>query len=122
VDVDAGEKVCSYYFADRAERTLFWLHELGTGDLFDGVRGVNEPSHIREFMNHVRMPRSQLNSPTQGMRFNFSTGECRSFVSGFSTCMDLDTLLTARIFSAMTQPGNCVTTGFIVSSTRAIER
>ncbi|KAJ8582942.1 hypothetical protein M405DRAFT_536462 [Rhizopogon salebrosus TDB-379] len=47
VDVDAGEKVCSYYFADRAERTLFWLHELGTGDLFDGVRGVNEPSHIR---------------------------------------------------------------------------
>lgn len=49
VDLDTGERVCSYYFADRAERTLFWLHDLDTGELFDGVKGVREPSHIREF-------------------------------------------------------------------------
>ncbi|KAG1737992.1 hypothetical protein EDB19DRAFT_1877527 [Suillus lakei] len=47
MDPDVGERVCSYYFADRVERTLFWLHELGTEDLFDGVRGVKDQSHIR---------------------------------------------------------------------------
>ncbi|KAG2094834.1 uncharacterized protein F5147DRAFT_642204 [Suillus discolor] len=47
VDPDTKERVCSYYFTDRAERTLFWLHELGTEDLFDGVRGVRDHSHIR---------------------------------------------------------------------------
>lgn len=47
MDPDTGERVCSYYFSDRAERTLFWLHELGTEDLFDGVRGVKDYSHIR---------------------------------------------------------------------------
>ncbi|KAG2047819.1 hypothetical protein BDR06DRAFT_1013553 [Suillus hirtellus] len=46
MDPDTKERVCSYYFADRAERTLFWLHELGTEDLFDGVRGVRDHSHI----------------------------------------------------------------------------
>ncbi|KAG2124035.1 hypothetical protein DEU56DRAFT_828313, partial [Suillus clintonianus] len=47
MDPDTGERVCSYYFADRAERTLFWLDELGTEDLFDGVMGVKDHSHIR---------------------------------------------------------------------------
>ncbi|KAG1790389.1 uncharacterized protein HD556DRAFT_1391458 [Suillus plorans] len=42
-----GERFCSYYFADRVERTIFWLDELDTEDLFDGVRGVNDHSHIR---------------------------------------------------------------------------
>jgi hypothetical protein len=87
MDIDTGEKVCSYYFADRTERTLFWLHELDTKGLFGDVMGVNEPSHIREFMNHARMSRSILNLPTQGMQFNFSTGECHSFVSCFSRAL-----------------------------------
>jgi hypothetical protein len=55
MDPDTGERVCSYYFADRAERTLFWLHELGTEDLFDGVRGVKDYSHIREYLPDARM-------------------------------------------------------------------
>ncbi|KAG1893726.1 uncharacterized protein F5891DRAFT_1065336 [Suillus fuscotomentosus] len=43
---NTGERVCSYYFADRVERTIFWLHKLDTEDLFNGVRGVEEHSHI----------------------------------------------------------------------------
>ena len=54
----AGEQFCSYYFADRVERTLFWLHELDTEELFDGVQAVKELSHIREFLHLFRIARN----------------------------------------------------------------
>ncbi|KAG2359341.1 hypothetical protein BDR07DRAFT_221803 [Suillus spraguei] len=40
---------CQYYFVDHATRTLFWLddHDQATETIFDDLRGVCDPSHIR---------------------------------------------------------------------------
>ncbi|KAG1750422.1 uncharacterized protein EDB91DRAFT_1046022, partial [Suillus paluster] len=40
---------CQYYFVNHSNRTLFWLHNHNeaTDDIFDGLRGVRDPSHIR---------------------------------------------------------------------------
>lgn len=45
-----GEITCQYYFVDHAARTLFWLHDTNhetTVNIFSGLRGVDDPSHIR---------------------------------------------------------------------------
>lgn len=45
-----GEMTCQYYFVDHAARTLFWLHDNeATMNIFSGLRGVNDPSHIRAY-------------------------------------------------------------------------
>jgi hypothetical protein len=43
-----GNVSCGYYFIDHAARTLFWLHDHDTAmdDIFDGLRGIYDPSHI----------------------------------------------------------------------------
>ncbi|KAG2078581.1 hypothetical protein BDR04DRAFT_322279 [Suillus decipiens] len=40
---------CRYYFVDHATRTLFWLddYDQATETIFDDLRGVCDPSHIR---------------------------------------------------------------------------
>jgi hypothetical protein len=41
---------CCYYFIDHNARTLFWLHDhqqTTDVDIFSGLRGVADPSHIR---------------------------------------------------------------------------
>jgi hypothetical protein len=45
----AGEMTCQYYFVDHGARTLFWLHDSheATTKIFSGLRGVEDPSHIR---------------------------------------------------------------------------
>lgn len=44
-----GEMTCQYYFVDHSARTIFWLHDNleATMNIFSGLRGVNDPSHIR---------------------------------------------------------------------------
>lgn len=44
-----GEMTCQYYFVDHSARTLFWLHDNREGimNIFSGLRGVHDPSHIR---------------------------------------------------------------------------
>jgi len=38
-------RVCRYYFVDHPNRLLFWLHEIRTERIFDGVLGVEKWSH-----------------------------------------------------------------------------
>ncbi|KAG2151069.1 uncharacterized protein EDB93DRAFT_318904 [Suillus bovinus] len=62
-----GEMTCQYYFVDHKSRILFWLednHE-ATTNIFSGLRGVYDPSHIRlalesEYWTHCeRYPNHQ---------------------------------------------------------------
>ncbi|KAG2344644.1 hypothetical protein BDR05DRAFT_961554 [Suillus weaverae] len=63
-----GEMTCQYYFVDHAARTLFWLHDNreATMNIFSGLRGVDDPSHIRfalesEYWTHCeRYPNHQM--------------------------------------------------------------
>ncbi|KAG2078422.1 hypothetical protein BDR04DRAFT_1226420 [Suillus decipiens] len=63
-----GEMTCQYYFVDHATRTLFWLHDNreATMNIFSGLRGVNDLSHIRfalesEYWTHCeRYPNHQM--------------------------------------------------------------
>ena len=43
--------LCQYYFVDHANRTLFWVqdHLKATEDIFCGLRGINDPSHVGAF-------------------------------------------------------------------------
>jgi len=47
-ELAGGPVVCKYYFVNHANRTLFWLHKYvkATDQIFDGMRGVHDPSHI----------------------------------------------------------------------------
>jgi hypothetical protein len=64
----AGEMTCQYYFVDHGARTLFWLHDSheATTKIFSGLRGVEDPSHIRfalesEYWTHCeRYPNHQM--------------------------------------------------------------
>jgi len=42
------DATCQYYFVDHGKKTLFWLHhyEEATSDIFCGLRGVDDLSHI----------------------------------------------------------------------------
>lgn len=59
---------CQYYFVDHATRTLFWLHDYdrATENIFDGLQGVSDPSHIRYalesqyWMHCERYPKHEL--------------------------------------------------------------
>ncbi|KAG1859074.1 hypothetical protein C8R48DRAFT_714446 [Suillus tomentosus] len=64
-----GEMTCQYYFVDHAARTLFWLHDTNhetTMNIFSGLRGVDDLSHIRfalesEYWTHCeRYPNHQM--------------------------------------------------------------
>jgi len=46
-----GNPLCQYYFVDHANRTLFWVqkHSKATDDIFCGLRGIYDPSHIGAF-------------------------------------------------------------------------
>jgi hypothetical protein len=63
---------CCYYFIDHNARTLFWLHDhqqTTDVDIFSGLRGVADPSHIRhslesEYWTHCECyPKHQMNRP-----------------------------------------------------------
>ena len=43
--------LCQYYFVDHASRTLFWVqdHVHATDDIFCGLRGIYDPSHVGAF-------------------------------------------------------------------------
>ncbi|KAG1734998.1 hypothetical protein EDB19DRAFT_1638662 [Suillus lakei] len=49
---DMGSLVCRYYFVDHPNRLLFWLHDLPTERIFDGVQGVEKWSHIKYAIEH----------------------------------------------------------------------
>ncbi|KAG1734997.1 hypothetical protein EDB19DRAFT_1122884 [Suillus lakei] len=49
---DERSLVCRYYFVDHPNRLLFWLHEISTEELFDGVQGVEKWSHIKYAIEH----------------------------------------------------------------------
>ncbi|KAG1856754.1 hypothetical protein F4604DRAFT_1208624 [Suillus subluteus] len=63
-----GQMTCYYYFVDHAARTLFWLHDNydATTNIFSGLRGVNNLSHIRfalesEYWTHCELyPNHQM--------------------------------------------------------------
>ncbi|KAG1753058.1 hypothetical protein EDD22DRAFT_808088 [Suillus occidentalis] len=52
-EAEGAQVSCYYYFVDHTARTLFWLHDRlrdphqTTDDVFSGLRGVADPSHIR---------------------------------------------------------------------------
>ncbi|KAG1892007.1 hypothetical protein F4604DRAFT_1565022 [Suillus subluteus] len=53
-------RVCRYYFVDHPNRLLFWLDEMPTARIFDGVLGVEKWSHIsassyRNFRQHCEL-------------------------------------------------------------------
>ncbi|KAG1805185.1 uncharacterized protein BJ212DRAFT_877498 [Suillus subaureus] len=45
-------RVCRYYFVDHPNRLLFWLDEMPTARIFDGVLGVEKWSHIKYAIQH----------------------------------------------------------------------
>jgi hypothetical protein len=45
-------RVCRYYFVDHPNRLLFWLHEIRTERIFDGVLGVEKWSHAKYAIQH----------------------------------------------------------------------
>jgi hypothetical protein len=49
-EVGQTEVNCQYYFVDHAFRVLFWLHDPKkvAESLFSALRGVYDPSHMRE--------------------------------------------------------------------------
>ncbi|KAG1775692.1 hypothetical protein EV702DRAFT_1116121 [Suillus placidus] len=71
-EAEDAEVLCHYYFVDHRARTLFWLHDRlhdpdqATGDIFSGLRGVTDPSHIRyslesEYWTHCELyPNHQM--------------------------------------------------------------
>ncbi|KAG1733735.1 hypothetical protein EDB19DRAFT_1209482 [Suillus lakei] len=67
-EAEGGQVICHYYFADHKARTLFWLHDRhqATDDIFSGLRGVADPSHIRytlesEYWTHCEYyPKHQM--------------------------------------------------------------
>ncbi|KAG2131676.1 hypothetical protein DEU56DRAFT_813819 [Suillus clintonianus] len=73
-ETEGGPQVaCHYYFVDHAARIVFWLHDRhqieGKDDIFSGIRGVADPSHIRyalesEYWTHCEYyPIHQINRP-----------------------------------------------------------
>lgn len=47
-----SEIVFRYYFVDHPNRLLFWLHEIPTARIFDGVLGVEKWGHIKYAIQH----------------------------------------------------------------------
>ncbi|KAG1782860.1 hypothetical protein EV702DRAFT_1058666 [Suillus placidus] len=47
-----NHRVCRYYFVDHPNRLLFWLHDIPTARIFDGVLGVEKWSHIKYAIQH----------------------------------------------------------------------
>ncbi|KAK0459284.1 uncharacterized protein EV420DRAFT_313641 [Desarmillaria tabescens] len=47
-DPDTGEQCCAYYFASHDTRSVFWLDDFNAAyfNIWDGVKGVTEPSHV----------------------------------------------------------------------------
>ncbi|KAG2042020.1 hypothetical protein BDR03DRAFT_944335 [Suillus americanus] len=45
-------RVCRYYLVDHPNRLLFWLDEMPTERIFDGVLGVEKWSHIKYAIQH----------------------------------------------------------------------
>ena len=44
--------LCQYYFVDHANRTLFWVQDhQATDDIFCGLHGIYDPSHVGAFCN-----------------------------------------------------------------------
>lgn len=68
---EEGEVSCYYYFVDHTDRILFWLHDRdqATDDIFSGLQGVMDPSHIRyslesEYWTHCESyPKHQMDRP-----------------------------------------------------------
>jgi hypothetical protein len=56
-EAEGAQVLCYYYFVDHTARILFWLHDRlydrlrdhhqATDDVFSGLQGVADPSHIR---------------------------------------------------------------------------
>jgi hypothetical protein len=70
-----NNRVCRYYFVDHPNRLLFWLHDIPTARIFDGVVGVEKWSHISasscENKYHCVLDVLHL----QSMLSNISTGK-----------------------------------------------
>jgi len=51
LQVSQAKALCQYYFVDHANRTLFWLqkHVDATNDIFYGLEGVQDPTHVGAF-------------------------------------------------------------------------
>lgn len=47
-----NDRVYRYYLVDHPNRLLFWLDEISTGRIFDGVLGVEKWSHIKYAIQH----------------------------------------------------------------------
>ncbi|KAG2138067.1 uncharacterized protein EDB93DRAFT_1253450 [Suillus bovinus] len=47
-----NDRVYRYYFVDHPKRLLFWLDEISTERIFDGVLGVEKWSHIKYAIHH----------------------------------------------------------------------
>lgn len=74
-EAESAQVSCYYYFVDHTARTLFWLHDRlrghhqATADVFSGLRGVTDPSHIRyslesEYWTHCEFyPIHQMDRP-----------------------------------------------------------
>ncbi|KAG2128967.1 hypothetical protein DEU56DRAFT_915289 [Suillus clintonianus] len=45
-------RICRYYFVDHYKRLLFWLDEISTERIFDGIQGVEKWSHIKYAIEH----------------------------------------------------------------------
>jgi hypothetical protein len=46
VEIDQDTETCSYWFADHAHRTVFWLHALDTDSV--GLPETHSKRHLRE--------------------------------------------------------------------------
>lgn len=52
-EAEGAQVSCCYYFVDHTARTLFWLHDRDQAtdnNIFSGLQGVTDPSHIRYFL------------------------------------------------------------------------
>ena len=46
LEIDSNAGTCSYWFADHANRTIFWLHQLDTREV--GMPNSYSKNHLRE--------------------------------------------------------------------------
>ena len=55
-DPATNERQFYYYFVDINKRLLFWLSDFSPLRLFQGLKGVKEPTHISKPARHVFNP------------------------------------------------------------------
>jgi len=71
LEIDPDTETCSYWFADHAHRTVFWLHPVDTDA--SGLPDSHSQSHLRESCA-VLSPSGGLNSFGQSTPWRRTTG------------------------------------------------